>query len=155
MSEKDEVIVPFAANDGVESEEEVEESPELDIERLNTLLETAESSLLEMKNERNKERILREKQEKEIVMLKGQVNMEERKSDELEGMLRSKEEDVEKERRKKQQAVARSEKLQAELDTLRRTKKALERQVEASEQAYSSVKPQEESDADSDGDTTD
>jgi len=127
-----------------ENEEVVtEESPELELERLNTLLQTTENSLREMRNERNKERILREEYERRIVMLKGQVSIGERKADELEDTLRKKEEAVAKERKRKQQEVVRSDKLKAELDTLRRANRALERQVEAA----SSVKPQEEGDA--------
>ena len=146
MNEKDEVIVPFAANDGVESEEEVEESPELDIERLNTLLKTTENSLREMTNERNKERIVREKNERYIVMLKGDINRMAREKDELWRKNNKKNEDAVKADEKRRQAVEMADRLRAEMDTLRRSNAALRLQIESLE---------EDADADSTGDTTD
>lgn len=125
---------------GENNTEEVEESPDLELERLNTLLATTENNLREMTNERNKERILREKYEKDIVLLKGDTNRLEREKDNIKGQVQGKENDVAKEREKKQQAVARANAMQTELDTLRRSAKALERQLESFE-ACANSKP--------------
>jgi chromosome segregation ATPase len=111
--------------------EKEEESPELAIERLNTLLGTAENSLREMTNERNRERILREKHEREIVMLKGDMNRIEREKGELEAKLAERDEAIAKADAKRRQEVERAGRLKAEADTLRRANAALKRQAGA------------------------
>lgn len=120
--------------------EEAEESPEIDLERLNTLLATTENSLREMENERNRERILRERNEKEIVMLAGDVKRLAREKDVLWGKKNAAEQNAAKADVKRRHEVERVENLKAEMGTLRRANKALESQVKAFD-ACSNSKP--------------
>lgn len=113
------------------TEADQDASLELEVERLNTLLATTENSLREMQNERGRERILREKHEGEIVLLKGDIGRVEREKEALEADIVHLSGEAAQERERKQQAVAVADRLRTEAATLRRAGVALEAQMRA------------------------
>jgi chromosome segregation ATPase len=119
----------------VETEIGEEKTPlEEEVERLNDLLRTMEGTLEEIKAQRDQERRIREGYEKEMVELKGRAVGSDAKMREMEAKVAEGRAEVELANQKRRQAVERADKLNREVEMLRRLNREFQEHLPNAEQ---------------------